>query len=247
MYRGEDFPDMSEYLVHFTKDTGPRPPLPADASEHARFYRSMRSDTQTAYWNMLDILGEQHLRPGPRSFGTGKNLHWLGDIRRAVCLSETPAAFASRIARHYSAYGIAFTQEFVASRRGARVWYLDLNGLHEQAWTELMSQKEREQNAKDRFWGLATTVDRPGIYPRARYQFEWEREWRIPGAKGLRFAVDDVQFLFIPEDLHDAARGFFADAVANNSGPGYDCPLIDPFWTPDQIETALNTTGTVGS
>ena len=240
MYRGENYPDMSEYVVHFTKDNGLRPLLPDDAGDRARFYRKIQGDRKSPYWNMLDILYERHLKPGTeRSFGSAKDLAWLGYMRHAVCFSEVPFTYLSRIANRYSQYGIAFKQKFLAARHGARVWYLDVGSTHEAVWLHLLARHEASRDPNDGFWGLATCVDRVGYHGHRRYEFEWEREWRIPGPLGLAFTPDDVEFLFLPGELHDAARAFFEDAVAHNSGPGYFCPYIDALWPADRIEAAL--------
>ena len=240
MYRGEDYADMSEYVVHFTKDNGPRPPLPHDADERTRFYRRIQGDKKSPYWNMLSILYEGHLKPGrERAFGSAKNLAWLGDMNHAVCFSEVPFTYLRRITDRYSQYGIAFKQKFVAAHLAARVWYLDVGSVHEKVWLDLLAHFESRRTPGDDFWGLATCVDRVGYHGGARYEFEWEREWRIPGPLGLPFTPDDVEFLFLPAELHDAARSFFESAIADNTGPGYLCPYIDAHWDPPRIEAAL--------
>jgi hypothetical protein len=52
--------------------------------------------------------------------------------------------------------------------------------------------------------------------------------------------VEDVAFLFIPEDKHSAAWCFFGDAVHENIGPGYFCPYIDPRWSIEQVKAGLD-------
>ncbi|MGO1304869.1 MAG: hypothetical protein ACTMKV_08810, partial [Sphingomonas parapaucimobilis] len=67
--------------------------------------------------------------------------------------------------------------------------------------------------------------------------YEWEREWRHVG--DLKFSELDTAFLIIPENLHEAARGFFHSARVDHVGPSYECPFIDPYWGEDQIVAAL--------
>jgi hypothetical protein len=67
--------------------------------------------------------------------------------------------------------------------------------------------------------------------------WRWEREWRVPG--GLQFKPEDVAFVFLPEESHDAARGFLVDHQTANTGPAYLCPYIDPGWPRDRIDKAL--------
>jgi hypothetical protein len=47
-------------------------------------------------------------------------------------------------------------------------------------------------------------VDNPGPYGETRYEFEWEREWRVP--HHLSFNEGDVAFLLAPEHYHDWMR-----------------------------------------
>ncbi len=65
----------------------------------------------------------------------------------------------------------------------------------------------------------------------------WEKEWRVPG--GLKFLPDDVAFVFLPEELHDKARAFFAKHRADNSGPAYLGPYLDPQWDRERIQEIL--------
>jgi hypothetical protein len=53
------------------------------------------------------------------------------------------------------------------------------------------------------------------------------------------FLVDEVEFLIIPEKNHEAARAFFDGAKAENLGPSYDCPFIDPYWSLKKIKKLL--------
>lgn len=205
---------MSEYVVHFTKD----------------------SDEQSAYQNMMSILGVGELRPGG-SFGAGRGLGALGDSQRCVCLSEVPLGSLKRLVDRRSRYGIAFTQEFLSDRGGARVWYVDKDTAAHEAFEALKKQKLDKFDASDPFWRVTPFVDFPGDYGGTSYRFEWEREWRIQGS--LAFVPDDVSFLFIPEDQHDAARAFFAEAKAENTGPSYICPFLDPLWDLDRVESEI--------
>ena len=87
-------------------------------------------------------------------------------------------------------------------------------------------------------WEVAPFVDLPGTYGKSKYLYEWERDWRH--VDDLHFAETDPAFLIIPEDLHEAARDFFASAKLENVGPSYECPFVDPYWGEDRIEAALH-------
>ena len=55
----------------------------------------------------------------------------------------------------------------------------------------------------------------------------------------FKFAEVDVEFLVVPSALHEAARAFFDNAKADNLGPCYDCPFIDPYWKIEKIKPLL--------
>lgn len=210
--------DMSEYVVHFTKDDG----------------------TVDPYRTMMSILFQRRLIPGSR-FGIASKLAAAPD-QDAVCFSEIPLDHLHRLVeRRKTKYGIGFHQDILRGAGGARVWYLDQGGPLESAVRDLMrstSAPGSYADASQPIWKLTPFVDVAGTYAKRRpYRFEWEREWRFQGE--FAFSVSDVAFLFIPAELHGAARQFFLDAAKENSGPAYGCPFLDPLWTAEEIEGAL--------
>jgi hypothetical protein len=74
------------------------------------------------------------------------------------------------------------------------------------------------------FWRVAPFIDHPGNFGLSRYEFEWEREWRVPG--GLTFAEHEVAFLFLPEEWHAAVRTPFV--------------CIDPRWSAERLQAGFN-------
>ena len=50
--------------------------------------------------------------------------------------------------------------------------------------------------------------------------------------------MDDIAFLFIPDEWHKSARGFF-DSYERGTAPIPRCPFIDPHWDEAKIEAAL--------
>jgi hypothetical protein len=212
-YRGNsDWRDMSEYVVHFTKASG----------------------GQDAYQTMLSILSQNYLRPGG-PFGTAKGLGALGDSQKSACFSEIPLDHLSRLIERRSYYGIAFKQPTLTKAGGGRVWYVDEGSpLAKAVWANHERHHKSPFDPTDPFWKLTPFIDRPS--EERRYQFEWEREWRVPG--GLTFQPDDVAFLFLPEDLHLRARTFFEEAQRENFGPAYLCPYLDPTWTEERLQQA---------
>ena len=224
-YRGNDlWRDMSEYVVHFTKDDGKTDP----------------------YKTIMSILFGRVLIPGDR-FGIASKLS-AAPAQEAVCFSEIPLDHLGRIAdRRKTKYGIGFRQDVLVAAGGARVWYVDQGTALETTIRNLMVRTSTQGGyapLTDPIWNVTPFIDVPGVYPGSGgalkpYRFEWEREWRVRGE--FRFEVKDVAFLFIPEGLHRAARGFFQDAAEDNSGPAYGCPFIDPSWDDERIQREVAT------
>lgn len=203
-----DWRDMSEYVVHFTK------------ASHV-----------TAVENLLAILSESQLNPGQAASGAGRGLDALGETQRCVCMSEIPLDLLERLVRRRSTYGVGFRKGFIVARGGDRVWYLDREGLAASAFEELKRSHLDSFDAQDPLWKLTPFVDLIGEYGETVYRFEWEREWRVAGE--IRFAFEDLAFIFVPEGDHPRVVTFFDE----RGGPGP--PLIDPVWPMEQIQEAL--------
>ncbi|SOC51105.1 hypothetical protein [Ornithinimicrobium cerasi] len=213
-YRGHlNWRDMSEYAVHFTKSNG----------------------SLDAYSVMLRILASGRLKAGG-PFGAARGLKALGETQQSICFSEVPLDRLDRMVARRSKYGIAFTQRFLIHNGGARVWYVDGGGRVAETIRGMVSSRAVPRiDTNDDFWRLTPFVDHPS--KEQGYQFEWEREWRVPG--DMQFEPDDVAFLFLPEELHSRARSFFQDAIEENTGPVYLCPYLDPLWSDARIQDAL--------
>jgi hypothetical protein len=200
--------DMSEYAVHFTK------PL----------------DGRDAFENMWRIVGEGVLRAGPGSFGAARLVTGLRSSQRSVCFSEIPLDLLPRLVRRRrSSCGIVFTQEFLISRGGGRVWYVDRHGPVAEALRGLLKERHERGSPDDPIWRLTPFIDFPGDYFSGPYRFEWEREWRVP--RDVCFEPQDVSFLLLPENKHGIAR--------RSSFKGLRCPLIDPLWPSERIHECL--------
>ncbi len=180
-----------------------------DMSEYAVHFTKPAA-TSSPYDVMIKILWEGRIN-AVTPLGAVRKLTHLGDSQKSACFSEIPLDLLRRLIERRSLYGIGFRQDY--PRWG-------------------MAQIQTA------FRSLSVPfVDFPGTYGATQYRFEWEREWRVPG--GLAFSPDDVAFLFIPEELHVAARSFFEDAFRENTGPAYLCPYVDPRWDMTKIQTAF--------
>ena len=204
--------DMSEYVVHFTKDP---------------------EGTGDGYRTMLSILSQGQLNPGG-PFGVAAAHDFLGDSQKSVCMSEIPLDQLRRVVDNRSEYGIAFKQSFLIANGGARVWYINVPSPLAESWRAVVTEQAAQEDPGAHIWAMT-----PFVHVASEWfsQYEWEREWRIPG--GMTFAPSDVAFLFVPEALHGAARTFFARAREENLGPSYACPLLDPNWSEASLHEAF--------
>lgn len=215
-YRGNaTWRDMSEYVVHFAKS----------------------SSNDSAFDVMMSILSEGRIEARTR-FGAARSVHSV-EGQYAACFSEIPLDLLDRLVhRRGTRHGIGFRQEHVVAAGGGRVWYVENQTAAAQAVRDLVQEAQGPPFRRDHpIWCLTPLIDLPGSYGSTRYRFEWEREWRVAG--DFSFHPEDVAFLFMPEELHQQARDFFERIGWDNSGPVYDCPLLDPLWSEDQIRRAL--------
>lgn len=201
--------DMSKFVVHFTRE----------------------SSDNSAFLNSLAILYARNIE-ARTAFGAGRK---LPPARKSVCFSEAPLHELARIAKGRGMHGIGFRKEFLVERGGGPILYAYKDTDHAKAIDRMVREAVDEPDHP--VWSIAPFVDLPGTYGNSKYLFEWEREWRVVG--DLEFDTEDPAFLIIPEAEHDAARGFFDDAEADDIGPNYKCKFIDPFWDEDKIRETL--------
>ncbi|MBY3342872.1 abortive infection system antitoxin AbiGi family protein [Rhizobium laguerreae] len=205
----ENWPDVSPYVVHFTKAEGKR----------------------KAYDNSLSILSHRRIEARSR-FGTGRQ---YAAAPLSICFSEIPLHNLARLADKRGCYGIGFRKEFIVERDGGPIMYAYKDTPRANALRTMASKAKADQD--DSIWKIAPFVDQPGQYGPKSYFYEWEREWRHVG--NLDFKETDAAFLIIPENLHSQARGFFNDAEAENLGPNYRCAFIDPYWNAAKVKAAF--------
>lgn len=209
----QDWHDMSDYVVHFTR----------------------ASDGKTAYENIMSILFSRILKT-TRPFGIARRQAPDVSTQCAVCFSEIPLHLISRLAERRGSYGIGFSKQFLLDRGGGPIWYVESDSEAANAVNHLMIRGTRSHD--DPIWTVTPFIDSPGDYPNGAYRFEWEREWRHIG--DLHFVQTDPSFLIIPEEFHERAHSFFRGVLEDNTGPAYFCPYIDPSWDMYTIRSALN-------
>lgn len=188
------------------------------------------------YKTMLRILAGRSLVPAKR-FGIAKQVAPKESIQEAVCFSEIPPGEWGRLhLRRKTKYGIGFRKDFLLRDGGGPIWYAWKDTPHWSGLPQMMKEARKDPHAP--IWKVTPMIDAPGKYGASSYMFDWEREWRHVGK--YSFVPSEVAFLLIPEELHDAARGFFLYTRENNLGPAYFCPYVDPSWDRDRILKALS-------
>jgi len=185
--RRYDHPDLSNHVIHFVGRLGKaNDRVPQDVA------------TLAAPAKLAQIFETGIIRAFPVFFG--------GD-EPVVCFTEcTPAGVQTLIREHrYSPWGIAFSKDFVFSRRGGPAFY-----VRGDEWKYVESGFPRELRARCmKLWPGAEFE--PGIDPifmddRLRTPSEWthEREWRVAGEgdpPAFRFRDQDVAFLVVGSNI----------------------------------------------
>lgn len=206
-----DWRDMSEYLVHLTT---------ADALNR--------------------ILPQRTLEPAD-SVGAVRKLTELADSQRAACLSEIPLDRLDRLVARHGSYGLGLLKPFVRTRGGAPVWYLYRDSPVALSFQSVVTEAMTGGiEPSDKIWRVTPFIDNPGAGEQWRYEFEWEREWRVVG--GLRFEYADLAFLIAPEHGHSQLISWLSQAMGNAPHP----PILDLAWDLSRLQSAFADHGLSG-
>jgi hypothetical protein len=130
-YRGNsNWRDMSDYLVHLTKDP-----------------KSFSS-----------ILKAGHIKAtGP--FGWLSTHASVPDSQKSCCLSEIPMDYLPRLAEQHGQFGVVFSRGFVEAEGGCRVWYLEKGSVPADTLRDLMSRHFPNVNDDDSLLELTPFID----------------------------------------------------------------------------------------
>jgi hypothetical protein len=111
-------------------------------------------------------------------FGWARRREQVRSGQMSACFSEVPIDRLARLITRHGQFGVAFPKDFVRTQGGARVWYLDDGSTPSRALFERIGKVIRAGDWDDQLWSLTPFIDR--VMP-GRYEWEWEREWRVLG------------------------------------------------------------------
>ncbi|MCP2342029.1 hypothetical protein [Actinomadura rupiterrae] len=165
-------------------------------------------------------------------YGTARKHPELGKSQYAVCLSEIPLDYLQRLAQRRGCFGIGFLRAWVRQRGGAPIAYWPRGSAPALAFQQIVNEAMRGGiDPEDPVWGATPFVDNPGAGNGWTYDFIWEREHRVVG--DLEFTEQDVVFLFLPEQYHEA----WSKTLDNLDLPqSFQPPLLDIKWPMQRLQ-----------
>lgn len=232
-----DTDPLRSYVVHFTRGNDPDAAAtalagkPADRSLMA-LLRWLRDIDDTGYQSSLSILWEGFVRPTDDALGIAAVVSEVKASQCSACFSATRLDGLAQLIETRSSYGVGFRQDVLAAAGGGPVRYLSAGNAEVAKLTDAIQQRQqRGIDPDDPFWLTTPFID-------GTTDNMWEDEWRVPG--GFAFEPADVEFVFLPEQLHGNARAFFAEHFRENTGPSYLCRYVDPTWSGTRIKRVLS-------
>lgn len=181
-------PDLSDYLVHFTKGG-------VSCSSKQDKHITDDIDKMSAYNRLLNILDTKTIIATP--------MPWV-DVN-AVCFTECPWNSLLAHAKNYSPYGIGFSKPFIYACGGNPVFYIRDSLFHKAQWPKGVKP----------FLTPFKPVYRPRTERKPGEKFldyTHEREWRVPHM--VSFEYDKIEFIILDkyEDMAKFPKKF-KDAI----------------------------------
>jgi hypothetical protein len=209
--------DYSPFLVHLTRD------CEEDIEEFGHV-------SITAKEILKQILEEQTLRAFEYKCLFNDDINSLSismkDLFRVTCFTETPLDQIDILMRKvygrditFSPHGLVFKKEYISQKGGNPVFYAG-RGLFDTLWQLYEDAKNRDFSpSAHKFLALVNRCDE-------KYDFHWEREWRIVG--NLEFELEELYCGLCPRDEIDEFENRFRPVK-----------FIDPYWGINKILAKL--------
>jgi hypothetical protein len=217
--------DVSRFVVHLTRDD-----------------RGERSDGASARGNLRNIVKVRTISAlEPHCFFNRQ----IGQLPRpfrakvrsklsCVCLTEVPLNQLHLLTRpipnrkiEFEPYGLVFTKEFIIAAGGQPAIYI--NGYNNNRWlhecvTALWERGINNNTLHEPHWRILPFINAM----HERYDFTWEREWRVLG--DLEFRSRDIVALILPSSGEERWKERLAER---------GIAAISPEWTYEQIVAEL--------
>ncbi len=206
--------DLSRFVVHLTRDD--RKDFSKGGGTALQNFKSILDD--------LIIYAQRprclHMEKIP------KNHHHAFSV---CCFMEVPLAELHLVTRpiegrnnQYSDYGFVFSRDFLIS-----------NGAQPAIYVNSYGGNSELKEAADEIYKIAAKSDFHKKLSRLipylnimneRYDFTWEREWRIAG--NLEFKLNDIACVILPEQKDEELKNEMLEG---------GLPVISPGWTMERI------------
>ncbi len=209
--------DVSRFIVHLTRDD-----------------RKTFKNGSTARDNLISILKARKLLATKAHCLHNTKIAHLPEKHRkrlaVVCFTEVPLNQLHLIVREIpgrntclAPYGVVFTKDFIAKTGGQPAIYI--NSYNQNLWLreavdELFKQSQKDEEFDGKLWRFLPFLNAK----HEKYDFSWEREWRVRG--NFNFTLDDIACVVLPEDDEDELK----EKCAKRG-----IAVISPAWTYEQI------------
>jgi hypothetical protein len=213
--------DVSRFVIHLTRN---------DKQDF--------SNGGSARNNFLKILVQRHIRAFSPHCLFNKKLEQnekLSEAFRVACFTEVPLNQLHLLTREitgrrikFEPYGFCFAKDFLIQEGGQPAIYVNSYGgntwLYDCAQQLYRNSHSDAVDDNDPAWRILPFINAM----HERYDFTWEREWRVRGR--LRFKLSDLVCVILPSDGADDIK----DACAKSG-----LAAVSPGWTYEQIVTEL--------
>jgi len=212
--------DVSRFVIHLTRDD-----------------RGDFTHGASARKNFLRILKEQKIIGfRPHCLHSAKLKMLSADLRKSFCVACFTEVPLSQV-RHLigsiegrqielSSYGFVFTKKYLIEKGAQPAIYINSydGNMHLREAVDTIFEKAQEGNFKGKIWRLLPFINAM----HERYDFTWEREWRVRGT--FTFSINKLVCAILPPDGNDDVREALATA---------GIAAISPTWTYERIVAEL--------
>lgn len=211
--------DLSRFVIHLTRD---------DTNDF--------EDGASAADNFSAIVSDRTIRAYRPHCLHAKRIPKRYKRRFSVCcFTEVPLSELHLLTRRISErlielseYGLVFSREFLVSKGAQPALYINSYGGN--SWLREAADKvcdiaEDRDFQRGKLWRLLPYLNAM----HERYDFTWEREWRVRG--DLKFTPKDIVCVILPENNEEEWKYKFLQRGV---------PVISPGWSTERIVSELS-------